>query len=177
MFCSSCGEKLNVANQRYCPNCGTENIGTSNSPNLKTQKIPNVPIPPVYYAPLKQQAQRQIGRAGKYSKLCLGLALVSLAIGIITLILGYNFYRSYSWMFSGTIGRAGLLIVILILRVVGLTMGILARVNSSKAEIVEPYNDAEKAGSLLSILAIIVNAIGLFMSLIGPMSILNLPYF
>jgi hypothetical protein len=41
-------------------------------------------------------------------------------------------------------------------------MGIFAKVNSSKAELFEPYNDVEKAGSILGI---IINIIGLFWSL------------
>jgi hypothetical protein len=158
MFCSNCGEKFNITTTSY-----------------KTERIQNVVIPKIDYTTLKQQSQPQWGRPGKYSKLSLGLALASIIIGIVTLLIGYNFYRLFYWPYTNLIGRIVLMIVILLLRVGGLIMGILSRVNSSKAEVIEPHNDVEKAGGILAILGIVINAIGLFLSLIGPFSIFSLP--
>ncbi len=177
MFCANCGEKLNVTNQRFCHNCGTETIATAKAINYKTQRIQSVTAPKIHYTLPIQQRQMQMGRPGKYSKLCLWLALASIVIGIGTLIVGYNSYRLFYWPYSNFIVRLVVSIVLLILRVGGLTMGILSRVNSSKAETFEPYNDVEKAGSILAVMGIIINAIGLFLSVLGPWSIFSFPMY
>ena len=172
MFCSNCGENLLSPNQTFCHNCGTEVLTTSKATDYKTERIQNVTAPRLLYAPVRQQGQLQMGSPGKYSKWCLGLALGSIVIGIVSLIIGYNSMRFFSY---NSIGRIVVLIVVLILRVGGLTMGVFSKVYSSKAEIFEPYNDVEKAGSILGIFGIIINAIGLFLSFIGPWSIFTFP--
>jgi len=172
MFCSNCGERLIATNQRFCHNCGTEVLATSKATDYKTERFQNVSAPKIYYAPVRLQRQLQMGSPGKYSKLCLGLALGSIVIGIVSLIIGYNSYR---FLYYKIIGRLMVLIVVLLLRVGGLIMGVFSKVNSSKAEIFEPYNDVEKAGSIFGIFGIIVNSIGLFLSFIGPWSIFSFP--
>jgi len=172
MFCSNCGERLIATNQRFCHNCGTEVLATSKATDYKTERIQNVTAPRIYYAPVRQQRQLQMGSPGKYSKLCLGLALGSIVIGIVSLIIGYNSYR---FIYFNIIGRLVVLIVVLLLRVGGLIMGVFSKVNSSKAEIFEPYNDVEKAGSIFGIFGIIINSIGLFLSFLGPWSIFSFP--
>jgi len=176
MFCSNCGERLIATNQRFCHNCGTEVLTTSKATDYKTERIQYVSAPKIYYAPVKQQRQLQMGSPGKYSKLCLGLALSSIVIGIVSLIIGYNFYRFFYWPSYNIIVRLVVLIVVLLLRVGGLIMGVFSKVNSSKAEIFEPYNDVEKVGSIFGIFGIIVNSIGLFLSFLGPWSIFSVPY-
>ncbi|MFX1317029.1 MAG: zinc ribbon domain-containing protein [Promethearchaeota archaeon] len=173
MYCSYCGEKLIKNDQKFCQNCGTEVQATARTINYKIEEIPNVIAPKIVYVPFKQQ--RQMGIAGKYSKLCLILALISIVIGIVSLIIGYNFYRFYYWRSYNMIGRLVVVTVILLFRVGGLIMGVFSKVNSSKAEIFEPYNDVEKAGSIFGVLGIISNSIGLFLSLIGPWSIFYIP--
>ena len=174
MFCSYCGENLIETNQKFCHNCGAEVVATSKATDYKTERIPNVTVPKILYVPVKQQ--RQMGIPGKYSKWCLGLGLFSFVIGIVSLIIGYNYYRLLYWSSYNTLGMLVIAIVILLFRVGGLIMGIFSKVNSSKAEIFEPYNDAEKAGSILGVLGIIINFIGLFLSLLGPWGIFRFPY-
>ncbi|NVM37254.1 MAG: zinc ribbon domain-containing protein [Candidatus Lokiarchaeota archaeon] len=175
MFCSECGEKLIAENQKFCHNCGTEVLATSKATDYKAERIQNATSPKISYVLVKKQTELQRGRPGKYSKLCLEFALVSIAIGIVTLIIGYNYYRFFYWPYYN-IGRLVVSIGILLLRVAGLILGVSSKVNSSKAEKLEPYNDFEKAGSIFGILGIIINSIGLFLSILGPWSIFTFPY-
>lgn len=184
MFCPNCGEELLDNNQNFCHKCGHKiDIITSKVPRYEPERIQNVAPPQIYYTPPKQQypqakPQFQRGAIGKYSKTCLGLALVSLLIGIITFIIGYNVYRlMYAYYPPSGYGRIGGLIIILLLRIAGLIMGIFAKVNGVKAERFEPFNEAEKAGSTIVIFAILINALGIFLSLFGPLSISYIPYY
>ncbi|MFX1388755.1 MAG: zinc ribbon domain-containing protein [Promethearchaeota archaeon] len=176
MFCSNCGEKLVDANQNYCHKCGNEIFITSKTLDYRIERTQVVSPPKTYPVPVYQQKQRERGPPGKYSKLCLGLALASIFIGIISLIIGYNFSRLTYWMYYNYGARLLISIGILLLRVVGLILGVFSKVNGSKAELYEPYNDTEKAGSIFGVFGIIINAIGLFLSLFGPWSILTFPY-
>jgi len=176
MFCSNCGENLISTNQRFCQKCGTEVLATSKTTDYKTERTQNITEPKIYYVPVKQHRQIQRGSPGIYSKLCLGLAFGSIIIGIVSLVIGYNILRSFYWEDFTIPGRLMLTIVLLLLRVGGLTMGVFSRVNGSKAELLEPLNDTEKAGSIFAIFGIIINSIGLLLSLVGPWSIVNIPY-
>ena len=176
MFCSNCGENLIAPDQKFCHNCGTEVLAPSKATNDKTERIQNVTAPKILYAPVKQQRQLKMGRPGKYSKLCLEFAIVSIVIGFVTLIIGYNYYRFFNYPSYNSIGRLVFVIVILLLRVGGLILAIFSKVNSSKAEIFEPFNDVEKVGSIFGIFGIIINSLGLFLSLLGPWSIFSFPY-
>lgn len=117
-----------------------------------------------------------MGIPGKYSKWCFGLALISLVIGIGSLIIGYNYLRIVYWSSHSILVMLVVATTILLFRVAGLIMGIFAKLNSSKAEIFEPYNDIEKAGSIVGVLGIIINLIGIFLSLLGPWGIFSFPY-
>jgi len=172
MFCSNCGENLIATDQKFCHNCGTEVLAASKEIDYKTERIQNVTAPKIYYAPVEQKRQLQRGSPGKYSKLGLGLALVSIVIGIVSLIIGYNYNRFFYWP-NYNIGRLVVMIVILLLRVGGLILGVFSKLNSSKAELLEPYNDFEKAGSIFGIFGILINSIGLFLSFFGPWSIFS----
>ena len=177
MFCSNCGERLIATNQRFCHNCGTEVLATSKATDYKTERIQNVTAPKIQYATVIQQRQLQRGSPGKYSKLCVGLALGSIVIGIVSLIISYNLSRLFFIFPSyNRIVRLVAMIIILLLRVGGLIMGVFSKVNSSKAEIFEPYNDVEKAGSIFGIFGILINSIGLFLSFLGPWSLFSFPY-
>ena len=173
MFCSNCGENLLSTNQKFCQNCGTEVLATSKATDYKTERIQNVTSP----KPVKQPRQLQKGSPGKYSNWSLGLALISIAIGIVSLIIGINLSRIFFIFPSyNRIVRLVAMIVILLLRVGGLIMGVFSKVNSSKAEIFEPYNDVEKAGSIFGIFGILINSVGLLLSLLGPYSIFGYIY-
>lgn len=174
MFCSNCGENLIAENQQFCHKCGAEVLAPSKVTDYKTERIQDVTPPKIYYVPIKQQRQR--GSPGQYSKMCIGFAFGSIIIGIVSLVIGYNFYRFFYWSSYIISGRLVLAIVILLLRVGGLTLGVFSRVNGSKAEIFEPYNDTEKAGSIFAIFGILINSIGLFLSFFGPWTIFRFPY-
>ncbi|MFX1428024.1 MAG: zinc-ribbon domain-containing protein [Promethearchaeota archaeon] len=167
MFCPHCGENLLKTNQRFCHNCGTEVLTTSTASNYKTERIQAIPPPKIYYAPVQPRQQLKMGAPGTYSKSCLTFALISITIGILTLIVGYNVIRVYGFPTVRILVGS----LIFFLRIGGLVLGVLSKVNSSKAVIFEPYNDVEKAGSIFGILGIIINSIGLFLSLLGPWSI------
>ncbi|MHA1885028.1 MAG: zinc-ribbon domain-containing protein, partial [Promethearchaeota archaeon] len=104
MYCSNCGAELGVSNQKFCHNCGTEVVASVKATNYKTEPIqpeaaPKIQYAPVrpQYAPVRPQRQLQRGQAGKFSKLCLGLALASIVIGVISLVIGYNSMRFIMW--------------------------------------------------------------------------------
>lgn len=176
MFCSNCGVKLIEAEQKFCQNCGAEVITTSKTIDYIPERIQREPSPKIYYTPVKQPTQLLRGPPGKYSKLCLTQALISIFIGILSLVIGYNYYRFIYWPHYIYIISLILAITILLSRMGGLVLGVFSKLNSSKAENFEPYNDTEKAGSIFAIFGIIINAIGLFLSLLGPWSIFNLLY-
>lgn len=176
MFCPECGEKLIKTGQKFCHNCGTEVLATSEAIDYKLERTQNVSVPKIQYIPIKPQKQLKMGPPGKYSKFCLEFALISIVIGIATLIIGYNYFRFFYYPSHNIIGRLVVLIVILLLRVGGLILGVFSRINSSKAQIFEPYNDVEKAGSIFGIFGIIINAIGLSLSILGPWSVFTFPY-
>ena len=184
MFCSNCGEELQATNQKFCHNCGAEVLTTSKTTNYKTERTQYVAAPKTQYAPapkiqyvsVKPQRQLQRGAPGKYSKMCLILALVSIGVGIVSLVIGYNSFRYFYWPYSNVGLRIVVTIVVLLMRVGGLTMGVFSKVNSSKAEMFEPYNDFEKVGALFGIFGMIINGIGLFLSFVGPWGILNFPF-
>lgn len=177
MFCPHCGEKLIDSEQRFCQNCGTDILTTPKTIDYKPERIQRVSAPNIIYVPVKQQMQLQRGLPGKSSKLCLWLGLLSILIGIISLIIGYNYYRFNYFPDYNILVRLIVAIVMLLSRVGGLTLGVLSKVNGSKAVIFEPYNDTERAGSILAVFGIIINAIGLYLSFFGPWSIFSLPYF
>ena len=176
MFCSNCGENLIAPNQKFCHNCGTAVLVTSDATDYKTESIKNETKPEIIYVPVKRQEQLQKGIPGKYSKFCLGLASGSIFIGIVSFITGYGYFMTYYYSSYSNITMLAVSIVILLLRVGGLIMGVYSKVYSSKAVILEPYNDIEKTGSILGILGIITNAIGLYLSILGPYSFLHFPY-
>jgi len=164
MYCSSCGEKIQEADQKYCSNCGAEIITTSKGTDYKEETLQPEETQKIRYAPVRPQNDLLEGTTGKYSKMCLALALISIGVGIVSLIIGYNSYRLYSWPYINMGARLAVMVTMLFLRVGGLIMGIFSKVNSSKAERFEPYNDVEKAGSIFGIFGIIINGIGLYLA-------------
>ena len=159
MYCSKCGAKLSDSNQNFCHNCGTEIISYPKTASYKTEtsyktERPQTESPPVYYVPVKYSRQLQKGLPGKNSKLCLGLAIASIVLGFVP------FYIYYINIFLN-----------LFLRVGGLILGVSSKMYSLKAVKSEPYNNLEKAGSIIGILAIIFNAIGLMVTVLGILDV------
>lgn len=181
MFCPNCGTELKIPNQKFCVQCGNDLTIISETSQSRTDStqylaIPRTkPIPADNYIPIKKQER---GIPGLHSKKCLGFALVSIGIGIFAYYFGsyamsYIFLRSifpFSYFdYSESEIRRVLLILLIIvtcLHVFGLTLGILSRVESRKAEKLEPINSVEKAGSVFGIFGIITNSIALIVSLI-----------
>lgn len=143
MFCSKCGVKLSDSNQNFCPNCGTEIITHAKTTSY-TEK-PQIAL----------LIKKQKGPPGNFSKLCLGMALASLILGVVPFYAGFLFYLGIG------------LYLCLVLNLVGLILAVFSRVYSSKAVIHEPYNSLEKAGSIIGIIAIIFNSMGLVFLLLG----------
>lgn len=154
MFCYKCGERLSDSNQKFCQNCGTEIIAQP-----KTTSFTEKPK-------IEPARTSQKGPPGKYSKLCFGMALIALALGFIpSSYIIYAFYRIFGTSLNGVM-------MSLVLNVVGITLAILSRVNSSKAVIHEPFNNLEKIGSTIAVIAIIFNSIGLFTWFLGSMDVI-----
>ncbi|MFX1567419.1 MAG: zinc-ribbon domain-containing protein [Promethearchaeota archaeon] len=147
MFCSKCGVRLSDSNQNFCPNCGTEIIT-----HAKTTSYTEKPQ-------IELVIKKQKGTPGNFSKLCLGMALASLILGVVPLYGGFFIYLGIGFYLS------------LVLNLVGLILGIFSKVYSSKAVIHEPYNSLEKAGSIIGIIAIIFNSIGLVFLLLGTLNV------
>ena len=158
---------------KFCHNCGTEVKKISKVDNYKSEIIQPKPEPKTYYAPVTPQRQMQIGLPGKYSKLCLWLSLTSVLIGIISLAVAYSFYRNFYWDYVHNIGRVLMATINLPIRIGGLIAGVFAKINGSKAQLLEPYNDSEKAGSIFAVFGIIINAIGIVLLLFGPFAIIG----
>ncbi|MFX1281746.1 MAG: hypothetical protein ACFFA3_20525 [Promethearchaeota archaeon] len=175
MYCYHCGERLVNEEQTFCQNCGAR-IHKNGPTTEYKPKATQVMVPPkTVYVPVRPQPQIQRGLPGRYSKLCLYLALGSVLIGVLSIVFGYNllyrFYYPYNYLI-----RLNIAVVMLLARIGGLIMGVFSRINSSKATLFEPYNDSERAGSIIAVLGIIANSIGLFLSLMGPWSVFSFPY-
>ncbi|MFX1378544.1 MAG: zinc-ribbon domain-containing protein [Promethearchaeota archaeon] len=176
MFCPHCGQKLIDTNQKFCQHCGAEVLTVSKTPDYTPERFQREPSTKIYYVPVKQQTQLQRGPPGKYSKTCLTGALVSIFIGIISLIIGYYYHAFFYFAHYSYFINLIVLIGFLLMRVGGLVLAVFSKVNSSKAQFLEPYNDTEKAGSIFAVFGMIINAIGIFLSLLGPWSIFSPPY-
>ncbi|MFX1568188.1 MAG: zinc ribbon domain-containing protein [Promethearchaeota archaeon] len=177
MFCSNCGENLVSPNQNFCQNCGQKILNTTNVASYKTTSIQSEPRPEVIYIPMESEQRIKKGIPGKNSKICLGLALGSLFLAILSIIIGYSYFRFFNYEFYNYMPRLVISITILLMRVGGLIMGAYSKFFSSRAVDLEPYNDAEKTGVILGIFGIIINSIGIYLSILGPFSILHLVYF
>ncbi len=177
MFCPECGKDLIAPNQKFCHNCGAEIVTASKTSESKSERFRNEPSPQIYYVPVKPQTTLQKGVPGKYSYMSFWFALVSISIGIATFYMGINFGFPYMYMYIDSYYNLRLRLVaffvILFLRAGGLILGIYSRMSDSKAVKLEPYNDMEKAGSIIGIFGIIINTIGLIFSIIVPITLLR----
>ncbi len=159
MFCQTCGEKLEMENQRFCQNCGSENINISETPKttfgLDQEITPTKTIPVPQY-PTKFKSG---GLPGPYSKRCLGFGIVALIIGLISFNFGSSFISSYYFPYRIFSGLA-------IAHIVGIIFGIVSKVNSSKAKALEPESSILKAGTALGVIGLVINSILLVIAII-----------
>ncbi len=184
MFCQNCGVEIKEHNQRFCQTCGSKLPTTLDNSSLdivqqptvqrnrpqstqdynKYSVSPNAPIPKTL----------QLG-VGSHSKKCIAFALLSLAFAVVALIFGaiasgglYSYYYYYYETVTQRL-RTISYIVLLISNILGLLFGILAKVNSSKADVLEADNTSRKVGNVFGIIGIIVNAIAFALAIIiGP---------
>jgi hypothetical protein len=143
MFCSNCGAKIEDPNQKFCASCGTEIL---THPKTDTYRIET----PQYESP---PGKLQKGPPGKNSKLCLVFAISSLVLAFVPI------YTLMIFQYNLFIGLS--------LNVVGLVLGVLSKIYGSKAGKSEPFNNLEKAGSIIVIPAFIFGAIALMMLVLG----------
>jgi hypothetical protein len=183
MFCPNCGEELRISNQRFCHNCGFEIPSMFDTPPRSTVKYQREPIiknqRTVQYPPPVISKQKPVisGGAGKHSKLCLGFSLASLGLSIFSLIIAFGFflitqiyYFYYVFSYSMIIG----MIVDMALAVTGLVFGILSKSNLKKARFSESVNSLQKAGSVLGVIGIVLNAIALGLAFLAPWIVFRL---
>ncbi|MFX1256951.1 MAG: zinc-ribbon domain-containing protein [Promethearchaeota archaeon] len=181
MFCPNCGIELKKSNQRFCSNCGEEILFISGTPQLRAERVnfpsPAIPKSTTDYINYTESVQKPIineGRPGAYSKKSLAFAIVSIALAILTLFLGSSvlsyiiFMSSFEDYFSiNYIALLAINIVIIIINIIGLTLGILSKVYNNKATEIEPENPIKKVGSVFLIFGIILNSISLGAAVIG----------
>ena len=149
MFCSNCGAKMEDPNQKFCDACGAEIL---THPKTDTHRIET---PQTWF--FQESRKLQKGPPGKNSKLCFGFAILSLVLAFVCIYTPMIFHYN--------------LLIGLSLNVVGLALGVFSKIYGSKAERSEPFNNLEKAGSIIVIPAFIFGAIALMSLVIG---ILNL---
>jgi hypothetical protein len=165
MFCPICGQPLKE-NHEFCPSCGSD--VSQLPPSYVDTSIPG-------------QKSVMKGPAGPNSKICLILAIFSMAI------VGVGEFTSLMFLtgtlLSPTYGLNTVTIIILtaVIHIVGIVFGILSRVFSGKAGKMEPRNNIEKVGSVLAIIGIASNAMSLGTTfLMAPMyailESLNFPF-
>ncbi|TFG25668.1 MAG: zinc ribbon domain-containing protein [Promethearchaeota archaeon] len=148
MYCANCGTELNNPNQKFCHNCGKENLISSIFPQIRPESTQNTSKASALY-------QMSYKKGGFYSTLYSLFAISSFLIGLLSLILiGPIFLltRPDLWTLKYYRWRATVLTVMITLHSGGLTLGILSKGYIKKAG---------DEGGVLGIFGIILNAIGL----------------
>jgi len=179
MFCANCGAELGDPNQRYCQSCGSEVSSISEIQQTETieQPVSTPSSPPTItssYTPIPTQTYVKTGGANTHSRKCLGFALTSLGIAVASMVVsGWIFLFPLItglFYFMGGMNsiRIGGMIITLLLYVMGLVFGSVARTNSKKAGSLEPINSVNKVGSVFAVFGIVINAIGLAVSFLLP---------
>ena len=157
MYCPNCGEKIPVVSQNFCPNCGSELPKISEEPQLRSENSQGKSTARSESIGYIIQEQKMHVAPGLYSRKCLRFALSSFIMGIITAAIGL-----FIIIILFIVGS----IILLIVHIIGLRFGILAKKHSKEAAKIEPPNSAEKAGSVFAVFGIIINAILMVIDLI-----------
>jgi len=175
MFCPNCGEKLESQNQKFCASCGSILSYTPDAPQLRAEE--NQASSPVKPIPVYESKPIKTGGPGPHSKKCFAFAFVSIALAIVGNSFGARFFLP-TYFFPYYVGL-GLerLIIAMVLHIAGLIFGILSRVNTSKAEILEPINALEQFGSVVAVFGIITNAISVVLVPYRVISLMAIPIY
>ncbi|MFX1313164.1 MAG: zinc-ribbon domain-containing protein [Promethearchaeota archaeon] len=152
MFCPNCGKKVDMSNQKFCPNCGNELPTIYETPQAIPSRQPALGSPKVQF-----RDQKQVQAKGPYSKRSLGFGIASLIIAMTALNIGSTFLMSpvFKYRYFVSVVFLGLTIM----HIIGLIFGIISNISSQQAKNVESINSALKAGSVLSVIGIILNSI------------------
>ncbi|KKN32630.1 hypothetical protein LCGC14_0811810 [marine sediment metagenome] len=172
MFSLNYGEKLAEPNQKFYSKYGSE--APLETPQLRTERSRQLSTNTSQYSPefiyLPISRQMSVKREeGPYSKKCLGFGIASLIIVLISFAFLFNHFFFISFLiffFTQTI-----------LNIVGLTFGILSKVNSKKAGKLESLNPAERTGSAFAIIGIVINAILIIIRLLTYLPMFFIPNF
>ena len=158
MYCKNCGEKLEIKNQRFCPYCGNKVQITYEASQMEAigHRNDSMPISPPVYQNIGQKSIMK-GTSGPYSKKCLGFGIVSVVILTITFNIGSTAVLEpiISYIFS----LRRIFIGITIAHVIGIMFGIASRIYYGKAEEMEPLSSILKAGKIIGLIGIILNAV------------------
>lgn len=152
MFCPNCGKKVEIPNQKFCLNCGSE-----------------LPIIPEIMQPISspQTTQKDVGIQfierkpviikGPYSKRTLGFGIASLVLAVTLFNIGSSLVTFPSYGYTRFISNA--FTAFGIIHIVGVVLGILSKINNQQARKLEPENIFIRVGNVLGIIGIIINTI------------------
>jgi len=154
MYCSNCGKEIGE-DQKFCPNCGAE-IVKSAEPSKKVEK-----------AIEGEEGEKKTNSIkcfvfGIIAASCAALAYIGGGGYLLRLIIVY--YGNYAVILDTPSLLALLLAVIIsiyVLHILGIIFGVLARSSNKKAKDLETDNGFRKAGSILGLLGLILNILGL----------------
>ena len=153
MLCPHCGKKIEIPNQRFCQNCGSEfpivseSLQSKSSPQV-TQRDMNVQF----------MERKPVIIKGPYSKRTLGFGIASITLAETIFSFGISFITSPSYSIIVRFIPIAF-IVFGIINIVGLILGIISKINNQQARKLESINTFIKAGNVLGIIGIIVNTI------------------
>ena len=153
MLCPDCGKKIEIPNQRFCQNCGSEfpivseSLQSKSSPQV-TQRDMNVQF----------MERKPVIIKGPYSKRTLGFGIASITLAETIFSFGISFITSPSYSIIVRFIPIAF-IVFGIINIVGLILGIISKINNQQARKLESINTFIKAGNVLGIIGIIVNTI------------------
>jgi len=160
MFCPNCGKKVEIPNQKFCLNCGSELpiipeiMSPISSPQI-TQKDVGVQV----------SERKPVQIRGPHSKRTLGFGIASLVLAVTLFDIGFSLVPIPSLdVFIRIVSIA--FIVFGIMHIVGVILGIVSKINNQQARKLEPVNNFIKVGNVLGIIGIILNSILMVISFV-----------
>ncbi|MFX1273890.1 MAG: hypothetical protein ACFFBP_02925 [Promethearchaeota archaeon] len=182
MFCDKCGTKFIELDQKFCQKCGaiTKTTATTYQSGsqltvMSTQSSSQIPKQVSGY----QQKRSIPGKIGIHSKRSLAFGITSFgSCSFVVYDLMYPFTIVTPMYMSSSIRNLISIIfsiALLVLLVMGLVFGILARSNGNKAELFESSNRTQKAGKVMGLLGIIM--FSLIVGTIVLLSVLSLAFY